>query len=152
MVKVVITVDDSKIKNLSEKLPEIKKEGLSLTGQGMLSELMKNSPVDHGLLKQWFIFHQTDDEIDIRSPAQYAKYVNDGTGIYKGGSIIRPKKGKFLVFKPGKKWNGPVGKKGLVFLRWSRGQKGQKFVEKSMAATQQRIGDYFKIAVRNVLG
>lgn len=155
MVKVTITVDKSQLPHLSEKMPEIAKRGLHLAGQGLLGELTKNSPVDNGLLRQWFIETMTDSEIHIKTPAGYAKWVNDGTGVYNGGGIIRPKNGKFLVFKPGKKWNGPVtqsGKlKGFVVLRYSRGQRGQKFVEKSIEATRARIGGYFKIAIREVL-
>ena len=52
MVKINITVDASAYKNISEKLPEIKRKGLSLTGQEMLRNLGLNSPVDHGLLRQ----------------------------------------------------------------------------------------------------
>lgn len=152
MVKVIIKVDGSKLPHLSEKIPQIRKKGLKLTAKGLVGELTKNSPVDEGLLRQWFIASETDEEIHVRTPAGYAPFVNDGTGIYNGGGIIRPKSGKFLVFKPGKKWKGKVGKKGLVFLRQSRGQKGQKFVEKSIEATNARISGYFKIAIREALG
>jgi hypothetical protein len=151
MVVLILKVDERKLPRLSEKLPGIKKRGLNLTSQGMIAELSKNSPVDHGVLRQWFVYRQTDDDVEIRTPAAYAPFVNDGTGIYNGGSIIKPKKGKLLVFEPGKKWKGPVSKDGLVFLRWSRGQKGQKFVEKSIEATQRKILDYFKIAINEAL-
>lgn len=151
MVKVILKVDSQKLPHLSEKMPKIRKKGLKLTGQGLIGELTKNSPVDEGLLRQWFIAQQSDEEIHIHTPARYAPWVNDGTGVYAGKGIIRPKSGKFLVFKPGKKWKGRVSKKGLVFLRYSKGQKGQKFVEKSIEATKNRIGGYFKIAIREAL-
>lgn len=155
MVKVVITVNKNQLPHLGEKMPRIAKKFNELAGQGLLGELTKNSPVDEGLLRQWFIESQTDTETHIKSPAFYGKWVNDGTGIYNGGGLIRPKNGKLLVFKPGKKWGGSVvqsGKlKGFVVLRYSRGQKGQKFVEKSIEATKARIGGYFQIAVREAL-
>ena len=72
MVKINITVDASAYKNISEKLPEIKRKGLSLTGQEMLRNLGLNSPVDHGLLRQWYFANTTPEEIEIRTPAKYA--------------------------------------------------------------------------------
>lgn len=151
MVKVIITADGRKRPHLSEKMPQIRKKGLQLTAKGLVGELTKNSPVDEGRLRQWFIASESDEEVHVRTSAGYAPWVNDGTGVYNGGGVIRPKSGKFLVFKPGKKWKGPVSKKGLVFLRYSKGQKGQKFVEKSIEATKPRITGYFKIAIREAL-
>lgn len=151
MVKVYINVDPSKMKNVSEKIPAIRKKGLKYSAQGMVRHLKQNSPVDHGRLKGWFFSNISDTEIEIKTPANYADWVNDGTGIYKGGSIIRPKKGKALRFKPGKKWNGPVSKDGYVYLKWSRGQKGQKFVEKSIQQTQNKLAGYFIKAIHEEL-
>ncbi len=151
MVKVTITVDETAYKSISEKLPEIKRKGLRYVGQEMLRNLSLNSPVDHGLLRQWFFFRTSDNEIEIRSPAEYAVYVNDGTGVYAGKGLIKPKKGKALAFKPGKKWNGPVNKDGYAFLRYSKGQKGQKFVEKSMKETQSKLESLFIKAIGEVL-
>lgn len=145
MVKVVINVDKNKIGNLSEKMPEIQRKGLQLTGQGMLRELKLTSPVDHGLLRSWFFARMGADEIDIKTPANYAKFVNDGTGIYGpfGTPIIHPVIGKKFAFQV----NGQ-----MVYTRMIKGQKGQKFVERSIDATKQRITEYFMIAIKEVLG
>ena len=151
MVKVIIEVDDSQYPKISEKLPEIKKRGLQLTGQEMLRNLSLNSPVDHGLLRQWFFANTSSDEIEIRTPAEYAIFPNDGTGIYNGGSIIKPKSGKALRFKPGPKWSGPVNDEGYAFLKYSRGQKGQHFVEKSIKQTQGKIQDLFIKSINEVV-
>lgn len=143
MVQVIITVNKDKLQNLGENIPKVKKRGLQLTGQGMLRELKKNSPVDHGVLKSWFVQNQSDSEINIRTPAKYAKYVNDGTGIYGpyNTPIIHPSIGKHFVFKAGGQ---------IIFTRMIRGQRGQHFVEKSIESTKNRIGDYFKIAISEV--
>lgn len=152
MVKINITVDASAYKNISEKLPEIKRKGLILTGQEMLRNLGLNSPVDHGLLRQWYFANTTPEEIEIRTPAKYALAVNDGTGIYgKSGKIIKPK-GKALRFVPGKKWKGHVSKDGYVYLKHSKGQKGQHFVEKSIKQTQDKLDDIFIKVVNEVAG
>ncbi len=150
MVKVTIKVDDSAYSQISEKLPEIKRKGLKYVGQEMLRNLSLNSPVDHGLLRQWFFFRTGENDIEIRSPAEYAIYVNDGTGIYAGKGLIKPS-GKALAFKPGPKWNGPVNKEGYAFLKYSKGQKGQKFVEKSMKETQSKLESLFIKAINEVI-
>ncbi|WP_406532508.1 HK97 gp10 family phage protein [Methanobrevibacter sp.] len=151
MVKVYISVKASKKQNLSEKIPEIRKKGLKYSAQGMQRHLKQNSPVDEGLLKGWYFERESDTEVEIRTPAHYAPYVNDGTGIYNGGGIIRPKNGSVLRFKPGPKWKGHVGKDGYVYIKYSKGQKGQKFVEKSIQQTEGKLADYFIKAVHEVL-
>ena len=151
MVKVIIDVDDSQYNSISEKLPQIKERGLKLTGQDMLRNLGLNSPVDHGLLRQWFFASTSPEQIEIRTPAKYAIFPNDGTGIYNGGSIIKPKSGKALRFKPGPKWKGPVNEEGYAFLKYSKGQKGQHFVEKSIKQTQGKIQDIFLKTISEVV-
>ena len=151
MVKVNITVDASAYTKISEQLPEIKSRGLKYVGQEMLRNLSLNSPVDHGLLRQWFFFNTSADHIEIRSPAAYAIFVDQGTGIYGRGNVIRPKRGKALAFKAGPKWNGPVNKDGYAFLKYSKGQKGQKFVEKSIEQTQAKLDQLFIKAINEVI-
>lgn len=144
MVQVTIEVDVSKFANFKEKVPLIQEKGLEYASQGMIRPLMINSPVDTGLLRQWFAEEYGPDEVHIRSPAAYAKFVNDGTGpIFPSG--------KALKFKPGKKWKGPVGKDGFVFLKYSMGQEGQHFVEKSIEETKGQLQGFFIKAVREVL-
>ena len=145
LVKVVITVNKNNLSNFSEKIPQIQQKGLNLTGQGMIRELKRISPVDHGVLRSWFFASQSQNEINIQTPAKYAKFVNDGTGIYGPHKtpIIHPTIGKKFAFQV----NGQ-----MVYTRVIRGQQGQHFVEKSIEATKQRIGEYFMIAIREVLG
>ena len=144
MVKVTISVDSSKMQNISQHIPEIRKKGLNYAGQGMIRNLMINSPVDHGLLKQWFVANQDDNEIEIRSPAKYAAFVNDGTGIYGPYKtpIYSKTVGKPLAFQVGGK---------MIYTKMIRGQRGQKFVEKSIEQTQGKLANYFIKAVREVL-
>lgn len=144
MVKVRISVDSSKMQNVSEHLPAIRKKGLNYAGQGMVRQLQLNSPVDTGYLKSWFFSESTEDEIEIRSPAHYAKFVNDGTGIYGPYKtpIYNKVIGKPLAFQVGGK---------MVYTKMIKGQKGQKFVEKSIRQTEGKLGGYFIKAVREVL-
>ncbi len=126
---------------------ETQKEGMKKTAQDLISNLMKNSPVDHGLLKQWAITSQSDSEIHIKSPAKYAAYVNYGTRPH----MIRPKSRKALHWFGGSTTisGGGVtmtGKKGAFSKgHMVRGITGKKFVERSIEATNQRIHEFFTI-------
>lgn len=144
MVKITINVDSSKLQNLTEKIPQIRKKGLQYAGQGMIASLQKNSPVDHGVLKGWFFYNSSDDEIHIRSPAKYVKFVNDGTGVFgpRGTPIIHPSIGKKFAFQVGGK---------MIYTNVIQGQRGQHFVEKSIAETQSKLGGFFIKSVREVL-
>ena len=141
----IISVREDKLPKLAEKMPLIKKKGMSYVAQGMISNLTRNSPVDHGLLRQWFIYSNSGDTITIRSPAHYAKFVNDGTGIFgpRGTPIIHPSIGKKFAFQV----NGQ-----MIYTRMIRGQKGQHFVERSIEQTKPQIGNFMIKAVREVLG
>jgi len=151
MVQVTIDVDASGLENLSpDKITDAKRKGLDYASQEMVRVLQRNSPVDHGVLKSWFIDSITDDEATIHTPAKYAQIVNDGYDgyIYPGG--------KALVFVPSSKYNIPVQTKGkfkgkAVFTK-VRGQKGQHFVEKSIDDVEGRLDGYFLKALSEVLG
>lgn len=156
MVQVTISLKKDQFKDFdADSVKKIEEKGLKTVSMDLLRNLQINSPVDTGHLRKWFFKSTSSSMIDIRSPAIYGVFVNDGTGIYgPKGQIIRPKNGKYMVFKPGPKWNGRVtqsGKwKGYVALQYSRGQKGQKFVEKSIEQTEQKIESLFISAVRDV--
>lgn len=144
MVLVRIHVDESKMQNISEMLPAIRRKGLDYAGQGMIRNLKLNSPVDHGVLRKWFFANVSSDQIEIRTPAKYAPFVNDGTGIYGpyNTPIYSKSIGHPMAFQVGGK---------MVFPRMIRGQKPQKFVEKSIAQTQAKMANYFIKAIREVL-
>ena len=93
---------------------------------------MQNSPVDHGLLKQWAVTSMSDNEIQIQSPAEYAVYQNYGTGPYD----IYPKNAKALF------WPGAEHPVKHVH---HPGIKGKHFVEDSIEATSARIQEFFTI-------
>ena len=149
---VTITVEPTgHIGNLDKLTKETVQQGMKLTAQHMLNELQSRSPVDHGLLKQWAVVKQSDEEIVIRSPAKYAAYQNYGTKAH----MIRPKSKSVLYWFEGvslthsmfyaggkmhTKSTGAFSKGHMV-----SGIKGKHFVEKSIQATQARIGEFFSI-------
>ena len=124
------------LKNLGGLSKDMITKGMELTAQDLINNLMQNSPVDHGSLKQWAVTSQSDTEIQIQSPAEYAKWVNYG----------HPQQpGRFI---PGE-WNGdkfeyqPDAKVGMVLK--ADFVEGQHFVEDSIEATSARIQEFFTI-------
>ena len=129
MVTVEVNLDN--IMDLKSKSEEMVKNGLQLTAQDLIRNLMINSPVDHGLLKQWAVTSQSDNEITVQSPAIYAAAQNYGSTHF-----IAPKNKKALH------WGGSPG-------FFSKGHEvtipGKHFVETSINQTTPRIGEFFKL-------
>ena len=83
-MEITIDIDTSGIGKLPGRWEKARQQGLRESAETMVRFLMQNSPVDHGLLKQWFI-ESIDDEqavIKIKSPAEYAIYQDQGTSPY----------------------------------------------------------------------
>lgn len=100
------------------------------SGQAVTAEAKRRCPVATGKLRasgttttavrgQSFI-------ASVAFTAPYVMYVHQGTGIYAGRGMIKPKRGRFLVFTPGKAM-GPAlpgarrNAGGKVFARQVRG-------------------------------
>lgn len=141
MVQITVEVDTSKLteKLSGSKLQEAKEKGMEYATQEMVRVLMRNSPVDHGLLKSWFIDSMSGDEASIKSPALYARWVNDGTGPY----VITPVSAKALY------WEGAEHPVKVVH---HPGIKGRHFVENSINDVSGRLDGYFLKAISEVLG
>ena len=115
-MEIPFELDTSPIGKLPGKLQQAKAKGLEYTAETMVRFLMQNSPVDHGLLRQWFIDSIDDEEAHIKSPAEYAVYQDQGTRDHK----IRP------VNKKALHWDGYFSKGHMV-----SGIRGKHFVEQS---------------------
>ena len=122
-----------------DKLTEAKQKGLEYSSQELIRVLMRNSPVDHGLLKSWFVESMTSDEAVIKSPAEYAQWVNDGTQPY----TITPTSKKALY------WEGADYPVKVVH---HPGIKGRHFVEDSLDDVNGRLDGYFLRAISEVMG
>lgn len=81
-MELTLEIDTSGIGKLPGKWQQAKARGLNESAQTLVRFLMQNSPVDHGLLKQWFIESIDDEEAHIKSPAEYAIYQDQGTSPY----------------------------------------------------------------------
>ena len=128
---VTVTVELSEgLADLGNLSKETTRKGLQKASQDLIRNLMINSPVDHGLLKQWAVTSQSDVTVTIQSPAFYAAYQNYGTSPH----WIEPKSKQALH------WDGYFSKGHMV-----SGIQGKHFVEKSIEATQARIREFFTI-------
>ena len=81
-MELTLEIDTSGIGKLPGKWQQAKARGLNESAQTLVRFLMQNSPVDHGLLKSWFIESIDDEQAVIKSPAEYAIYQDQGTSPY----------------------------------------------------------------------
>ena len=128
MVQIIIELDTSPVGKLPGKWENARRQGLNYAAQDMVRFLMQNSPVDHGLLKSWFIESIDDTEAHIKSPAEYALYQDQGTREH----MIKPVNKKALA------WDGYFSKGHMV-----SGIKGKHFVEQSFNQLSPLVPGYF---------
>lgn len=81
-MEITVDIDTSNIGKLPGRWQQAKARGLNESAQTLVRFLMQNSPVDHGLLKQWFIESIDEEQATIKSPAEYAIYQDQGTSPY----------------------------------------------------------------------
>lgn len=159
---------DENIKDIAEKTANAVKYAVLLTSQDVQGNVIENSPVDHGRLSgSWQLKRVSALRYMVSTAVQYAKWVNDGTGIYGSGKKIQSKKpgrkiyprGKALKFEingrtvfakfvqqPRKPLSFSVGGS-KVFAMSSKGMKGRKYVEKSIAQTEARKAQFVDMAL-----
>ena len=107
-------------------MPEVQRKGLLYTSNHMIYQLQKHSPIDTGYLKGWFKYKQEDSMVDIRSPAKYAIFQDQGTYSY-GPAHRQPKTKNVGGIRP------------------------KRFVEKSINATSAKLDSFFIKAIQEVL-
>ena len=154
MASFTIYVDPSSVtsKLSPDKWGQAKEQGMKYVSEELIRVLERNSPVDHGVLKKWFSESLGSDEAVIKSPAEYAQWVNDGTRPY----IIRPKFDGVVA-------GGQLHNVGRSALYWEGldhpvtivhhpGIKARHFVEDSLDDVNGRLDGYFLKAISEVMG
>ena len=141
MASFTIYVDPSSVtsKLSPDKWGQAKEQGMKYVSEELIRVLERNSPVDHGVLKKWFSESLGSDEAVIKSPAEYAEWVNDGTHPY----TITPTSKKALY------WEGPDHPVKVVH---HPGIRGRHFVEDSLNDVNGRLDGYFLKAISEVMG
>ena len=122
-----------------DKWGQAKEQGMKYVSEELIRVLERNSPVDHGVLKEWFSESLGSDEAVIKSPAEYAEWVNDGTRPY----TITPTSKKALY------WEGADHPVKVVH---HPGIKARHFVEDSLNDVNGRLDGYFLKAISEVMG
>ena len=141
MASFTIYVDPSSVtsKLSPDKWGQAKEQGMKYVSEELIRVLERNSPVDHGLLKSWFLDSLSSDEAVIKSPAEYAQWVNDGTQPY----TITPTSKKALY------WEGADHPVKVVH---HPGIRGRHLVEDSLNDVNGRLDGYFLKAISEVMG
>lgn len=106
-----------------------------LTEGAMIAERRSKieAPVDKNVLRGSITSRVSDDEAVIGTNIKYAPHQEYGTGVYgKSGTPIRPKRGRFLVFKVGGR---------TIFARSVRGSKGHFYMKKALDEVKTRMKD-----------
>ena len=133
MVQISLELHKEGLDNLDTMGKEVRKSVVSDATQDMTRFLMMNSPVDHGLLKSWFIQSLSDERGVIKSPAKYAVFQDQGTKAH----MIKPRNKKALH------WEGGGFSKGHMVS----GIKGKHFVDKSFNQLRPRMNGYLAKAL-----
>lgn len=136
MVKVKVSVDTSKVN--MEKITKFKQELLEQTSTRGKQILQTNTPKDTGAGAGSYKVIKSKNQHEIRNEKKYLPWVNDGTGIYgPRHQRITPVNARVLHFHwKGREW----------FLKSVKGQRPQKFVEKSMPEIVEAIPEAASIA------
>jgi hypothetical protein len=141
-------------------------KALEYTALETWGKMRINVPKDHGRLANSFLLNKIDDyEYRIISGVRYALDVNNGTGVYgPTGQPIKPKTKKALKFI----WHGktiiakgdlPNKQSKAAFAKWAKdngmepmfswpkGQKGSKYVERSVQQASSRVDEFIRRAI-----
>lgn len=135
MVKIYLKINE--INNVLDNIDGLSEKIVNNVATNLLGNLKMESPVDEGKLQgSWSIFDDGPNQKTAKSSANYAEYVNSGTGLYgPHKTLIRPTTKKALKFTPNKgKFKGMT-----IFTPYSRGIKPNPYVERSIEKTEKRI-------------
>lgn len=139
MVQITFELDTSPIGKLPSKLQAAKAKGLQYSAETMVRFLMQNSPVDHGVLRQWFIDSIDEEEAHIKSLAEYAAAQNYGAVAHD--IFISPKNKSALFWGEYDGGGNPIMSKGhIVHIP---ALQGKHFVEQSFNELQPLVPGFF---------
>ena len=128
-----IYLEINEINNILDNIDGLSEKIVNNVATNLWGNLRQESPIDHGRLRgSWSIFDDGPNQKTVKSSANYAEYVNIGTGIYGPYKtpIVHPTIGKKFAFQV----NGR-----MVYTNIIKGIKPNPYVERSMERTQNRI-------------
>ena len=131
MVRIYLNIKE--MGNVLDNIDTLGEKIVNNVSIDLSANIKRESPVDEGKLQgSWTIFDNGPLEKTVASSANYAEYVNSGTGIYGPHKtpIVHPTIGKKFAFKKNRK---------MVYTNIIKGIKPRRFVEKSISQTEKRI-------------
>ena len=131
MVRIYLNIKE--MGNVLDNIDTLGEKIVNNVSIDLSANIKRESPVDEGKLQgSWTIFDNGPLEKTVASSANYAEYVNSGTGIYGPHKtpIVHPTIGKKFAFQV----NGK-----MVYTNIIKGIKPRRFVEKSISQTEKRI-------------
>lgn len=137
-MEITIDIDTSGIGKLPGRWEKAKSQGLKESAETMVRFLMQNSPVDHGLLKSWFIESIDEEQATIKTPAEYAAAQNYGARAH---DIFISPKNKSALFWGAYDGGKPIMSKGHTVHIPALA--GKHFIEQSFEQLQPLAPGYF---------
>lgn len=131
MVRIYLNIKE--MGNVLDNIDTLGEKIVNNVSNDLSANIKRESPIDEGKLRSsWTIFDNGPLEKTVASSANYAEYVNSGTGIYGPHKtpIVHPTIGKKFAFQV----NGK-----MVYTNIIKGIKPRRFVEKSISQTEKRI-------------
>jgi len=138
-----VKVDLSHLNLDSSDFEKLRSKSVDVVSKRVRRNLIKNTPADKGLARASYRIEKTENTAIITNLQHYLPFVNDGTGIYGPfGRRIKPVRAKVLHWEK----NGQH-----FFAKSVRGQRPQKFVEKSIEETSEQIEGLIIRAAKEVI-
>jgi len=121
----------------------ILKNGIVDSAKVIVRNEITEAPVKTGNLRRSILFKYSPIQAIIKPNSEYAYWVHEGTGIYAGKGMIRPKNAKVLAWRSGGQW---------VFAKAVSGQKPNRFVERAWKKSESPIKRIFDKMLKDVVG
>lgn len=147
-MKIRFEMDKSKFD--VKKFPKKAEENLlKLSTNKLESIITDKTPVDTGDLRSSWHYKIQKTQAKVYTSKAYAKYVDQGTGIFgPKGQPIYPKNSNVLRFKPkGNAYSDYVSNDGYVYVPSVQGQKPVHLVDKSLDELEKEIPKLALIAI-----
>lgn len=125
-----------------QKVAPILIDATKQAGAVIVNEEKKQVPVKTGTLRRSVELSLGNIYARITPTANYASYVNFGTGIHNGGGYIYPKKSKYLKFNVGGR---------TIYCKRIAGQRANPFAERTLLNAKQQIIDIFNKAGNKIV-
>ena len=122
-----------RFRNSPDAVAKATKAGLDMATLVVQGKAKENAPVDKDTLRGSITRKVEGNEGRVGTNISYARYQEEGTGIYgKRGAMIVPKNAQYLAFTP-------KGGSKIVFAKAVRGVRAKKFLQSGVEDLKGRM-------------